>query len=138
MKLLRLTLLILVLSLAGRASDSPELGVRNRLKELAGKAALDCGRAAKVAENSSKNLCATSAYKRKIPFFVQYSVIGTDALVEEGLSLDSQGRLFHVWAISKSPLYRGMPSGKIEVHLCDAMSLRKLDDAELTCSFTPQ
>ena len=119
-------------------NPAPELGVRNRLKELAGKAGHDCGRAAKASENSSKSTCAMDSYKRKIPFFVQYSVIGTDAHVEEGLAFDSQQRLFHVWTVSESPLYGGKPSDKIDVHLCDARSLRKLDDGELTCSFNPQ
>lgn len=138
MKFLKLALLILVLPLAGLASEAPEVGVHSRLIELAGKTAQNCGRAAKASENSSKSLCATNAFKRMTPFFVQYSVIGTDAQVEEGLALDSQGRLFHVWTISMSPLYGGKPSGKIEVHQCDAKSLRKLSDGELTCSFNPQ
>jgi hypothetical protein len=138
MKFHNLAALILLFSLAGYASEAPEQGVRNRLKELAGKAAQDCGRATTAAENSSKGLCATKAYKRKMPFYVQYHVYGTDAEVEEGLALDSQGRLFHVWTISMSPLYGGKPSGKFEVHPCDANSLRKLSDGELTCSFNPQ
>jgi hypothetical protein len=117
---------------------APELGVRSRLRELAGKAAHDCGRAVKASENASKSTCAIDSYQHKVPFFVQYSVIGTDAHVEEGLAFDSQKKLFHVWTISESPLYGGKPSGKIEVHSCDANSLRKLDDGGLTCSFNPQ
>jgi hypothetical protein len=42
MKFLKLALLILVLPLAGLASEAPELGVRSRLIDLAGKTAQSC------------------------------------------------------------------------------------------------
>lgn len=138
MKLLKLATLVLVFSLLVHASENPEQGVRNRLIEIAGKNAINCGRAANGSEYVARSRCALSAYKGKSPFFVQYSVIGTDALEEEGVARDSQGRLFHVWTISNSPLYGGKPSGKFETHLCDTNSLRKLSDGELTCNFVPE
>jgi hypothetical protein len=133
-----LFLLVSMLSLAAYATERPVPGVRNRLEELAGKHALNCGRAATPRENQSRSNCALEAYKRKAPFFVQYGVIGTDAHVEEGLALDARGRLSRVWAISSSPLYGGKPSGKFEVDVCSAKSLRKLANNELTCDFNPQ
>ena len=137
MKFLILVLLVPILALAELANEPPELSVRNRLMEHAGKPALDCGRADKVTKNLSKSSCAIRAYKRNIAFFVQYSLVGTDATTEEGYAFDSQGRLFYVWTISSSALYGGKPSGKIEVHLCKTQSLRILTngDGELTCDF---
>lgn len=138
MKGFTVALLAFVLSLAGYASEVPEVRVRSRLKELAGKTARDCGRSAKVTENSSRSLCATTAHKRRAPFFVQFRVIGTDAQMEEGVAFDSRGRMFYVGIVLKSRHYFGEPPEKIEVFQCAENSLLKLDDGGLTCRFNPQ
>jgi hypothetical protein len=137
MKLTITLLVFAVVTLVAFASETPESGVHNKLQGLAGKDALDCGRAATQAEYAAKSSCAFSAYKRKTPFYVQYSVIGTDAHVEEGIALDRQGTLSHVWTISWSPLYGGKPSGKFTTDLCKAGSLKMLRDNELMCDFPP-
>jgi hypothetical protein len=118
------------------AHRRPEAEVHRRLETLAGKEALDCGRATVETEYASKSACASGAFKSKTPFLVQYSVVGTDAHVEEGLAFDSHGTLSHVWTISSSPLYRGNQSGQFSTDVCNPQSLRKLGNDELTCDFT--
>jgi|HubBroStandDraft_6_1064221.scaffolds.fasta_scaffold1952537_1 hypothetical protein len=134
MKARILILLVCTLGSTACSTVSPELGVRTRLRDLAGAQAIDCGRAASPVEVPGKSECATEALEQKVPFFVQYQSTGTDAITEEGLALDGHGKLSYVWTISWSPLYRGKPSGKFSVNTC-AGPPRKLSDAKLTCDF---
>jgi hypothetical protein len=107
------------------------------LAELAGKGAVDCGRAVTNEQNKLQSTCALEAFNSKKEFFVQYRTTGTDAIGEEGIAFDSKQTLFHVDTISWSPLYRGHESGKYSTETCKAGSLKELATDELTCDFPP-
>jgi hypothetical protein len=126
-------LLVALAAPVGCASGTPDVVVHNRLAGIAGEKAFDCGRATTKEQYAEHTACAEDALRRKSPFFVQYKGRGIDAESEEGLALNAKGKLFSVYTISWSPLYRGRPSGKLELSACDANTMRTLRDGELTC-----
>jgi hypothetical protein len=132
-----LTAITALIGLVGCKSDSPDIRIHYRLAELAGKGAVDCGRAVTNEQNKQQSVCALEAFNAKQAFFVQYKTKGTDAISEVGIAFDSKGTLFSVGTISWSPLYGGHESGKYSTDICKVGSLRKLSDDELTCDFPP-
>lgn len=133
MKATPLLLLLLILNATACSSVLPEVEVHNRLRTLAGPRALDCGRAITPPGVASKSACAADAFRRKVPFLVQYRSTGTDAIAEDGLALDEHGKLSYVETIAWSPLYGGKPSGKFTVQTCNAGRPRSLSDGQLVC-----
>jgi hypothetical protein len=126
---------VFAVSLSGCRSEPPDVVIHNRLVKLAGAHATDCGRATTKDQYTQHSSCALDAFNQKKPFFVQYKIFGTDAIVEQGIALDQTENIFSIETTSSSPLYRGGSSGKVSLHKCDTGSLHKLGDEKLDCSF---
>lgn len=69
----------------------------NRLKQLAGNGALDCGTVGNLETPDGASSCALKARENKKPFFVRYGVQGIDTEQVLGFAGAADGAVFSVW-----------------------------------------
>ena len=103
--------------------------VQQKLQELAGKGATDCGRLKSQAEDQMKtaSACALQAAQGKHPFFVAYDLPGMTIAVAG----DSEGKLYSVQ--SEQP-ENAPPSAKAELKMSPCPSeLRIAQSGRVTC-----
>ncbi len=110
-------------TVAAKSSDP----VTQKLQELSGSGATDCGRTSQTPDQIQKaSDCAMSAAKDKRPFYVGYDMPGLTV----GIAGNSQGKLFSLQAETAENAAGGKP--QIQTAPCPA-ELRVAQSGRLTC-----
>ena len=119
----------------------------NRLRQLAGDGALDCGMVGNLETPDGASNCALKAREDKKPFFVRYGVQGIDAEQVLGFAGSADGAVFGVWyfgegyttgvTLSKEERARNLKltdDGRISIEECSKpVNFRKLNNGRVTC-----
>lgn len=112
-------------STTSSAPSRPDDAVQQKLKQLAGSGASDCGRLdvkAPIDQFKAASTCATKASEGKQPFYVAYDMPG----MTTGVAGSSDGKLFAL------ELQGGGTGAKLESGACPA-ALRIAPSGRLTC-----
>jgi hypothetical protein len=112
-------------STSPKTASRPDDPVQQKLKELAGSNATDCGRLDVRAANdqlTNASTCATKSAEGKRPFYVAYDMPG----MSTGVAGDAQGKLFAL------QLQGSGTGAKLESGPCPAQ-LRIAPSGRLTC-----
>jgi len=132
-------------STRGPARD-PFLVLANRLKQLAGEAARDCGFVRLYARPETATACALSIYAEKKPFYVTYVEWGIDSYVAMSFASDANGNVYKVkydsMVVSPSDLPKNLQlsdGNHITIERCSKpVKLRKSADGKITCFLRDQ
>jgi hypothetical protein len=82
-------------AIRGPKSD-PFLVLTNRLKQLAGEAARDCGSVRSYARPETATACALSTHADRKPFYVSYEEWGIDSNAAMAFASDADGNVYKV------------------------------------------
>lgn len=124
----------------GPKSD-PLLVLANRLKQLAGGAARDCGAVRLYARPEAATACALGTYAERKPFYVSYEEFGIDSDAAMGFGADADGNAYKVgydsagWqTIDIRKNLRLSDANHITIERCSKpVKLRKSADGRVTC-----
>jgi hypothetical protein len=117
----------------------------NRLRQLAGEGALDCGMVEPLEPPDAASNCALKAQKQKTPFFVRYAVQGIDTEQVLGFAGTSSGDVSSVWYFGKgystgvrpdkrSKNLRSTDDGRISIEDCSKpINFRLASSGRVTC-----
>ena len=124
---------------APRIEEVPVLS--NRLKKLAGEAAMDCGSVGLRQAPGAASACVLKTRAEGKPFYVSYTVQGIDSLVAVGFAGDAAGNVFELEYDSAGTSAEGLPKNlqlsdgnHITTEQCSKpINLRKAASGRVTC-----
>ena len=119
----------------------------NRLKQLAGDGAINCGIVGIWDKPEATSNCALEARQDNKPFFVRYSVQGIDTEQVLGYAGDAAGNVSSVWYYGRGYGNGGPPSdpvqsrnlkvtddGRISIESCSKpVNFRRANNGRVTC-----
>jgi hypothetical protein len=119
----------------------------NRLKQLAGEGALNCGLVGILEKPDAASNCALKARESGKPFFVRYNVLGIDTEQVLGFAGTASGNISSVWYFGAGYSAGEHPSederarrvkftdnGLISIEECaEPINFRKANDGRVTC-----
>jgi hypothetical protein len=119
----------------------------NRLKQLAGDGAVDCGMVGIWEKPDAASNCALRAQEDKKPFFVRYGVQGIDTEQVLGFAGTVSGNISSVWYFgagyttgehptneARSRKLKFTDDGRISIEECSkAVNFRKANNGRVTC-----
>jgi hypothetical protein len=119
----------------------------NRLKQLAGDGAIDCGMVGMLEKPDVVSDCALKAQADKKPFFVRYGVQGIDTEQVLGFAGTVSGNISSVWYFgagytagehptneAKSRKLKFTDDGRISIEECSKpINFRKANNGRVTC-----
>jgi hypothetical protein len=122
-----------------RIEEFPVL--RNRLKKLAGEAAIDCGSVGLMQEPETASACALKTHAYGKPFYVSYTWQGIDSRGAIGFAADANGNVFELDYDSAGWTSEGLPKNlqlsdqnHITTERCSKpVNLRKAGSGGVTC-----
>jgi hypothetical protein len=115
--------------------------LRNRLKKLAGDAAIDCGSVGLMQEPGTASACVLRTHADGKPFYVSYAWQGIDSHGAIGFAADASGNVFELDYDSEGWTSEGLPKNlqlsdlnHITTERCSKpVNLRKAGNGRVTC-----
>jgi len=119
--------------LIGCHSGDANYKIHRELLRLAGENPRDCGAAKTLRENETASACALDAMAGKIPFIVQYRILGNDVVLQDGIAMNKEGKVNFVTAVESSKVDSWGKYNDPEVTPCSVSVKKREYDHSLYC-----